>query len=392
MNINKIRNDMEIKKVYMNNSSISIPPKPVISAIKNYFDSINKYGPVPPWKGETFISEAKNNIAKLIGSNSDEIVFTLNGSEAINIISNGIDLKQGDNIILSELRFMPNAIPWMKLKEIYGIEIKIVKGIKPGVIDLNHLKSLIDNNTRLISIDHMLVNLGIIQPIKEIGKMFSNANMKQPLFFLNACNTIGLIDINVKEIDCDFMVAVGRKYLRGPAGTAFLYIKKNHITNIRPSFISYNTGEWNFSKNTYQDSEAINRFMPGEANIPGIIGLNEAVEYLFEIGGFPQIEDRVNLLTDYLLRNLRSISNIEIYGPESLVGRAGLVAFNIKNMKPIEVTKLLYENDIVVQPFSRPKCPGPLDMYGVDSVVRLSLHYWNTEKEIDKVVNTLKQI
>lgn len=183
MNINKIRNDMEIKKVYMNNSSISIPPKPVISAIKNYFDSINKYGPVPPWKGETFISEAKNNIAKLIGSNSDEIVFTLNGSEAINIISNGIDLKQGDNIILSELRFMPNAIPWMKLKEIYGIEIKIVKGIKPGVIDLNHLKSLIDNNTRLISIDHMLVNLGIIQPIKEIGKMFSNANMKQPLFF-----------------------------------------------------------------------------------------------------------------------------------------------------------------------------------------------------------------
>lgn len=188
------------------------------------------------------------------------------------------------------------------------------------------------------------------------------------------------------------MVAVGRKYLRGPAGTAFLYIKKNHITNIRPSFISYNTGEWNFSKNTYQDSEAINRFMPGEANIPGIIGLNEAVEYLFEIGGFPQIEDRVNLLTDYLLRNLRSISNIEIYGPESLVGRAGLVAFNIKNMKPIEVTKLLYENDIVVQPFSRPKCPGPLDMYGVDSVVRLSLHYWNTEKEIDKVVNTLKQI
>ena len=399
IDIDKIRAETPCKNIYMDNSSASIPPTPVIEAVKKYFRFIVKYGTKSQWIKEhfetPFINDAKKLIAKLISASPDEIVFSLNGSEAIGIIANGISFKPGDNIVLSEFWFIPNAVPWFRLKETYGIQVRIAKANKTGFIDLDHLQSQIDNNTKIVVIDHMALSLGAMQPAKQIAQI---AHKKGSLLFLNACNTIGLVNIDVNDVDCDFMAASGRKYLRGPQGTGFLYIKKDHICNIRPSYIgwqSFRTWDCNTDIDLCIDlckaSETVDRFSSGEPNYPGIVGLARAIEYIFDIGGIAQIEYRVSKLTEYLLKNLNTITDIEIYGPESSEGRAGLVTFNLRDIPSSIVSQYLRKYNVVVQAGNF-LCPGPLRMLGIDAVVRISLHYWNTKEEIDEVVNLLNQI
>jgi len=400
IDIDKIRADTPCINIYMDNSSASIPPIPVIEAIENYFRSLVKYGTKSQWVkehfGASFINDAKKLIAKLIGASPDEIVFSLNGSEAIGIIANGISFKPGDNIVLSEFWFIPNAIPWFRLKETYGIQVRIAKANKTGFIDLDHLRSQIDNNTKIVVIDHVALSLGAIQPVKQIAQI---AHEKRSLLFLNACNTVGLLNIDVNDIGCDFMAVAGRKYLRGPQGTGFLYIKKDHICSIQPSYIGWqNFQTWDCNNTDIdlcidfcKDLETVDRFSSGEPNYPGIVGLARAIEYIFDIGGIAQIEHRVSKLTEYLLENLNTISGIEIYGPESSKGRAGLVTFNLRDMPSLKVSQYLSRYNVVVQAGNF-LCPGPLRMLGIDAVVRITLHYWNTKEEIDKVVNLLNQI
>ena len=228
-------------------------------------------------------------------------------------------------------------------------------------------------------------NLGTIQPAKQVAQI---ANEKGSLFFLDACNTVGLVNIDINDIGCDFMAVSGRKYLRGPSGTGFLYIKKAHICKIQPSYIGYRSGKWDWSTDMYKDAESIDRFISGEPNYPGIFGLGRAAEYIFDIGGISRIEKRVSMLTDYLLENLSNIPGIEIYGPKSSKGRAGLVAFNLKEVSSLELSQYLDRHGVVTQA-SHYHCPGPLKMFNIDSVIRFALHYWNTKEDIDKAINLL---
>jgi len=389
MNIDKIRADTPCINIYMNHPAASVPPMPVIEEVESYFRTAVKYGTKAQWVIGHFMERffnAKKPIAKLIGASSDEIAFTLNGSDAISIIANGIDFKPGDNIVLSELRFICNTIPWLRLKENHGIEIRLAKAKKPGFIDLNDLQSQIDNKTRVVAITHMPPNLGTIQPVKQIAQM---AHQKGSLLFLDACNTVGLVNINVEDIGCDFMAVAGRKYLRGPTGTGFLYVKKEHICNIRPSYIGWKTGTWDWNSDSYKDADTIDRFVTGEPNFPGIFGLGKAAEYIGEIGGISQIENRVSMLTKYFLDNLHDVPNIEVYGPESSEGRAGLITFNLRGMSSSKLSHFLNRQGIIVEA-GHFFCPGVMSMYGIDSVVRMCVHYWNTKEEIDEVVNLLK--
>lgn len=387
LDIDKIRADMPSMGIYMD-CTIS-PPIPVVEEIENYFRAVLKYGAKSQWMmkhfSTSFIKDAKKPIAKLIGANPDEIVFTLNGSDAISIIANGISFKRGDNVVIGELNFSSNTIPWLRLRDTYGVDMRIAKANKPGFIDLDHLRSQIDNNTKVVAIDHVPLNLGTIQPVKQIAQI---VHEKGSLFLLNACNTVGSVNIDVNDIDCDFMAVSGHKYLRGPFGIGFLYIKKDHICSIRPSYAGWRTGTWDWNSDTYKDSETIDRFLSGDPNIPGIVGLSRAVEYIFDIGGISQIEHRVSTLTEYLLKNLNTISGVEIYGPGSAKDRAGLVAFNIRGIPTSKLCQYLNRHGVSVQGHHF-FCPGTMKMFGIDAVVRIALHYHNTKEEIDEVVKIL---
>ena len=388
INIDKIRADTPCINIYMNHAAASVPPMPVIEEAESYFRTAVKYGTKAEWVIRYFterLFNAKKSIAKLTGASSDEIAFTLDGPDAMNIIANGMDFKPGDNIVLSKLRFICNVFPWLRLKE-SGVEIRLAKAKKPGFIDLDDLKSQIDQKTKVVAITHMPPSLGTIQPVKQIAQI---THQKGSLLFLDACNTVGLVDIDVEDIGCDFMAVSGRKYMRGPTGTGFLFIKKEHICNIRPSYLGWKSGTWDRNSDSYKDADSIDRFAMGEPNFPGIFGLGKAAEYIVEIGGISQIENRVSMLTQYFLDNLHDNPNIEIYGPESSEGRAGLITFNLRGISSSKLSHLLNRQGIIVEA-GHFFCPGVMKMFGIESVVRMCVHYWNTKKEIDTVVNLLK--
>ena len=274
------------------------------------------------------------------------------------------------------------------MKQSIGIEVKMARAIKPGFIDLENLEELIDDRTKVISLTHMPNNLGTVQPAEEVGNI---ARRKGVLYLLDAANTVGVVDINVNKIGCDFMAVSGRKYLRGPTGTGFLYIRERHIPSVKQPYVGWKSGNWDWENGTYQDAETIDRFVSGEPNFPGIFGLGRAVDYIREIGGMASIEKRVKELTDYLLNKLEAISGLEYYGPNSSEGRCGLVTFNIKGITAEELGHLLNQKGIIVQAGDF-YLPGPLKMYGIDSVVRIALHYCNTKEEIDRVITILKEI
>lgn len=386
--IRSIRADTPCTNIYLNHNGGSIPPIPVIEEVESYFKTLVKYGRVMDENFEKRFLNVKKLIAKLIGASPGEIAFTTNGSEAINIIANGIDFKLGDNVILSQLRFISNTIPWLRLRETHGIEVRIAKANKLGFIDLGHLRSLIDSNTKLVSIEHMVPNLGTVQPAKQIAQI---AHEKGTLLLLNACNTVGSVNIDVNDIGCDFMAVSGRKHLRGPTGTGFLYVKKDHICNLRPSYLGLKTGIWDWNTDTYKDAESIDRLMAGEPNYPGIFGLGRAIEYMLDIGGIAQIEHRMSILIEYLLENLHSIPGIKIYGPESSKDRATVVTFNLRGIPSSELSNDLRRHGVIVEGghvFS----PGELELFDKYDVVRVCIAYWNTKEEIDEVVNLLNQI
>lgn len=391
MNIEKITADTPCQNVYFDHAGASVPPMPVIETVDTYLQSAVKYGTKVHWakkRDNEYILKAKSSIARLIGAKSNEIAFTTNGSDAICTIINGINFKKGDNVVLDELRFICNAVPWLRLKQNIGIKIKIAKANKPGFIDLKDLENKIDEKTKIVALTHMPPNLGTIQPAKQVARI---AHEKGALFFLDACNTVGVVSIDVEDVGCDFMAVSGRKYLRGITGTGFIYVKEKHICDLQPSFVGWKSGKWNWSEDSYEDLETIDRFMSGEPNLLGVYSLWKAAEYIFDIGGISNIECRVSSLTEYLIEKLNDVPNIEIYGPITSKGRAGLITFNIKGIPSLSISKYLHKYGIVTQA-SHYHCPGPLRMFNIDSVVRICLHYWNTLEDIDRVVFLLNEI
>lgn len=390
MDINKIRNDINCSQIYLNHAAASTPPMPVISEIDNYYNMIVKYGAKNDWitpYGWDSLNKVKAAIGKLINAGADEIAFTNNGSEAISTIVNGMDFNSDDNVVVDEIGFICNIAPLLYIKKTRGIEVRLVKAEKPGFIDLEHLKQIVDSKTRLVSISHAVNAIGTVQPAKEIAKI---AHEKGALLLLDAATSVGIVDIDVKDLACDFMTAPGRKLLRGPSGTGFFYIRKELIPSIEPLVIGWKFGKWDFKNNEYHVADNIDRFVSGEPNIPGIMGLERAIQYIFEIGGMKAIEERVKELTDYLIDALHEVPDLEMYGPQDAEKRAGIVSFNIKNIPHDEIRKHLYQNGVCLKS-GHFHNPGALKMFHTDGVVRFSLHYTNTKEEIDKVTKYLKE-
>ncbi|MDD2574174.1 MAG: aminotransferase class V-fold PLP-dependent enzyme [Bacillota bacterium] len=396
MDIKKLREDTPCENIYLNHVSTSVPPQQVIEALNEYFRIAVRYGSTSAKAQDMtarLYQKAKQNVSCLIGATEEEVVFVSNGSQAIGIIAAGLDLQSGDNVIVDELSFISNVAPFLKLKAEKGIEVKFAPANKPGIIDLERLEELIDERTKLISLCHMANSLGMVQPAEQVGRI---AKQYQVLYLLDAANTVGLIPIDVKQIGCDFMAVSGRKYLRGPAGSAFLYVNAQVVDSINPIFASWNNGvwdwredDWDWNKNIYMPHSGIERLSFGEINYPAAFGLSRAVEYAQEIGGVAKIKKRVDHLLAYLIEKMHSIDGVEIIGSGDSADYGGMIGFNIKGILFDDIGRHLNTNNVGVMAHSF-FSPGVLKMFGIKGVVRFCVHCWNIEEEFDRAVELLK--
>ena len=270
-------------KIYLNNASVSIMPSQSIENMKEFLITYNSIGPDSK-KSESFVIEKLQNIrktiAKTISCQPDEVVLTQSTTDGINFVANGLSFDDNSNIVIRGMthEHHANFYPWIKLKE--KISIKNLSIDKNGLFTFDDLESLVDENTKLVSLSHALYNTGTILPVEKIGKILDN---KIP-FFIDSAQTIGCIgDVDVSKIKCDFMSFNGSKWLCGPMGTGLFYCNRKSSELLEPKTIG---GE---SAIIYDDSklafkELPDKFQTGFRNYVGIVGLESSVNYMLNFG------------------------------------------------------------------------------------------------------------
>ena len=392
MNIKKVCEDTPLKEgcIYLDHAGGSICPTKVIKPMCQFIDKMNRIGPIEPLfyqKCREIVKETKQKLADFIGAKTcDEIAFTKNGSEAINMIINGIPWKAGDEVIVSSLETTSGFVPLLRLTRAKGVKVKVAKNNSKGIVEINEIRKLITNKTKLISLIHLSNAIGTLQPVEDIGKICKEHSI---LFLVNASQSVGQMPVDVSKLGCDFLIAPCRKWLRGPTGLGFLYCCSKLVGELEPTFIGWNSTRW-FPEKNYCYANTAERFEAGEYDYPVIFGMRSAIDYIHEIGGINEIRNRIKKLTSYLIGNLKKIKGIEIYGALDTNLRGGIVSFNIEHTKPEVIGSLMSRNSVILE-VGDFAAPLALKTFGVSTCVRVCVHYFNTYEEIDKFISVLEK-
>lgn len=381
--------------VYLDNAATSQKPLAVLRALQHYYESDN----ANVHRGVHTLSSratdayegARDKVAKFVNAASrQEIVYTRNASEAINLVSNawGLStLKQGDEIILSVMEHHSNLIPWQLVAQKTGAVLKFVELTETEEFDLEQFKSLISDKTKLVSVVHVSNTLGCINPVKEICAI---AHQHGARVLIDACQSVPHMPIDVQDIDCDWLVASGHK-MCAATGIGFLYGKLDLLRSM-PPFLGGGEmiADVFLDHSTYADLP--HKFEAGTPAIAEAIALGAAVDYLMEIG-MDKIHAYEEELTAYLFQRLAEIPELRIYGPkptEDGKGRAALAAFTAGTVHPHDLSTILDQAGVAIR--AGHHCTQPLHRHlGAQSTARASLYFYNTREEVDVFIAALKE-
>ncbi len=376
-----ISNDFpDSDKIYLNNASVSLMPSQSIEAMKEFLTSYNSIGPDSK-ESEPFVTEKLQNvrkiIAKIISCQPDEVILTQSTSDGINFVANGLSFDNNSNIIIRGMthEHHSNFYPWIKLKE--RISIKNLTIDKNGFFKLDNLESLIDDNTKLVTLSHALYNTGSILPIEEIAKILQD---KVP-FFIDSAQTVGCVgEFDVSKIKCDFMSFNGSKWLCGPMGTGLFYCNRKSSELLEPMTVGGESAIIS-DNNKLVFKELPDKFQTGFRNYVGIVGLESSANYLLNFG-MTNIRKKNQYLSNLFREELSKIPKIILYGPEDPNKRTSIVSFNIKGFDSQDIVNKLEKQNIIlaVREIMEKK------------IVRASPHFFNTESEILQVIDAIKKL
>jgi cysteine desulfurase/selenocysteine lyase len=395
----KIKNDFPILKnnkyrknlVYLDNAATSQKPVSVIRAISDYYENYNANVHRGIYKLSEVASvayeDAHKKVAKFINAEGfDEIVFTRNTTESINLLAYSLlrDLKKGDEIVLSEMEHHSNLVPWQQLAKEHGLKMRFIRFDAGCLLDMKHAKSLITKKTKIVSCTHASNVLGTINPVKELAKL---AHSVGALMVVDGAQSAPHMKIDVKDMDCDFFAFSGHKML-GPTGIGVLYGKRHLLSRMRPFLY----GGGMISKVTLDDTtfqEPPERFEAGTPDISGAIGLAAAIDYLEKIG-IENIRKHDEELTKYAIAELKKIQGVSIYGPSAVKDRSAVISFNIKGIHPHDVAEILDSHGVAVRAGNH--CAMPLmHRLGISGSARASFYLYNDKSDVDALVSAIKK-
>ncbi len=395
MDIERIRKDFTILKkgvIYLDSAATSLTPDSVVEAAKSYYydynANIERGVHSFSQKASREYEIAHSKVADFFGVDEKEIVFTKNCTYGINLVANSLRWEKGDNVVTTLLEHHSNYLPWLRLRDRYGVEVKRIKPTKEGFFELKDFEDAIDSNTKLVAITHVSNCLGVIVPVGEIGEI---AHRKNALFLVDGAQSAPHFAINLRKLGCDFFACSGHKML-GPTGTGILYIKDDLRDRIEP----FEVGGGMINSvdiDNYSLADGWEKFEAGTPNIAGGIGLGAAVEYLKNIG-MKNIEKYERKLTRKMLEGLRSLEKLTLFGPSDPEKRTGVIPFKVPNMSPHEIAFALDEvSNIAIR--SGLHCCHPFlksVLHEPEGTARVSLYFYNTEEEIDTFIEALKEI
>ncbi|MBU1252683.1 MAG: cysteine desulfurase [Nanoarchaeota archaeon] len=394
--VKKLKEDFPIFKnnpglIYLDSAATSQRPSVVIQAFVDFYEkenaNISRGVYTLAEKATRRYDEAREVIAKFIGANPKEIIFTRNATEGLNLLSYTLNsiIPEGKNeILITEMEHHSNLVPWQQLVQRGGFNLKFVQVKDDFTLDIEDLKEKLTDKTAIVSVTHISNVLGTINPVEEISRI---AKERGALVIVDAAQSAPSIKIDVKKIDCDFIVFSGHKML-GPGGIGVLCGRAELLEKMHP----FNFGGGMIKKVTLENTEFASppeRFEAGTQNIAGAIALAEAIKYLDKIG-LENIQEWEKELTFYAIKKLKEIGGMKIYNSES-DKKIGIISFNLKDIHPHDVASLLNDSKIAIR--AGHHCAMPLmKRLEVVGTCRASFYVYNTLEDVDALISALKKV
>lgn len=395
-----LRNDFPIFKkkingnelVYLDNASTTQKPYSVIDSITDFYTNYNSniHRAVYQLAEEAteLYEKSREKIANFINVRPEEIVFTRNTTESINLIAHSwarSNLKKDDGIVITELEHHSNIVPWQILCQEIGTRLEYVGIDENGFLDLEHMIELISSKkVKLVSLSHMSNVLGTIVPIEGIIKVAHEHGIP---VIVDGAQSVPHMPVNVKNMDCDFLVFSAHKML-GPTGVGVLYAKKEFLEKMRPFMGGGDMIKEVFKFHTNYN-EVPYKFEAGTPNIADVVGFGAAIDYLEKIG-MENIRRHEITLTEYALESILSLKYVTVYGPRDTKYRGGVISFNIADIHPHDLATIMNDHGIAIR--SGHHCAQVLmQRLDVPATSRASFYIYNTKEEIDKFVNAIKE-
>jgi len=371
---------------HFNNAGSSLPPTPVVDAVVGHLRRESEIGGYEAAAERSDrLEHTYDALAALIGADRDEIAVVENATRAWDMAFYSFSFAAGDRILTGRAEYASNWIALRQVAEQSGAAVDVVPDDAQGQLDVEALTRMLDDRVKLVSLVHVPTQSGLVNPAAEVGRVTRAAGV--PLL-LDACQSVGQLPLDVGELGCDILSATGRKFLRGPRGTGFLYVRRDLIEELVPPFLDMHAAEWQ-PDGGYRIRDDARRFENWETNFAGKIGLGVAADYALEVG-IEEIWERVHALAAGLRSQLRELPGVEVHDRGRVLGAP--VTFTVDGTPPGDVQAALARRKINVSVAAASSARLDLDPRGIEELVRASVHYFNTQDEIDLLVETVSAL
>ncbi|MBY5502432.1 aminotransferase class V-fold PLP-dependent enzyme [Rhizobium leguminosarum] len=371
---------------HLNNAGAALMPSAVIDAVTAY---LNREGEIGGYEAaaeaNSLLEGTYDSLATFVNCARDEIAIAENATIAWQRVFYSLSFGPGDRILTASAEFAANYVAFLQVAKRTGVSIEVIPNDASGVLDPDALARMIDDRVRLIAVTWIPTNGGLINPAAAIGRI---ARENGILYLLDACQAAGQIPIDVNALGCDILTATGRKFLRAPRGTGFMYMRKSVLEKIEPAMIDL-YGAPLTAPDRYELRPDARRFETWEKNYSVRLGLRAAVDYALDIG-LENIEERCDHLSSQLREGLRGMRAVSVYDLGSPL--ASIISFTVSGWDSQDVMAYLTNKGINVS--VSPPSSTPVDAYTrqLPPVVRASPHYYNSEEEIDAFLEAIASL
>ena len=372
--------------LHFNNAGSSLMPQPVLDAT---VDHLNLEAQIGGYEAadqqEAQIERFYSAAAELLNCDPDEIAFIENATRAWDMAFYAIPFQLGDRILTARAEYASNVIAFLQMAEQRGVSVEVIPSEETGELSVSALREMMDEHVKLIAMTHVPTNGGLVNPAAEVGQVAQEAGV---LYLLDACQSVGMMPIDVKKIGCDFLSATGRKYMRGPRGTGFLYARTRSTSHIEPIFLDNHAARWS-GDNEYTVMGDAKRFENWERYFAGVIGLKVAADQANELG-MPSIWARLRQLADGLRERLKTVPGVTL--ADLGVTKGAIVTFAVTGKEHVALKQQLRDQGINVSVSTQFSSRLDLKGRGLKDVMRASVHVYNTEQELDRFVTALRPL
>lgn len=375
--------------IHFNHAGDSLSPRVVLDTIIDHLELESRIGgyEAAAVAGER-LDAVYSSVARLLGADDDEIAIVENATRAWDMAFYAIPLAAGDRILTSASEYGSNAIAFLQVAQATGARVEVIPNDENGQVSVPTLAEMLDERVKVVAISHMPTNGGLVQPAAAIGRVLTAMGNARPIYILDACQTAGQMPLDIGQIGCDILTGTSRKYLRGPRGVGFLYVRRELIERLTPPFLDNHAATW-VAADRFEIRQDARRFENWESYVAGKLGMGAAVDLALSLG-IDGMWARIKRQAALLRTGLEDVPGLTIrdLGAE----RGGIVTFDIAGHSPTEIVDHLRDRRINTSVSSVASARFDMEARGLTSLVRASVSYLTTDDEIRTALEVLRAL